>query len=129
MKDFLSNKLELGDSVIAPNYRSFVLARVIKFTPKQVKVAFMNTWNFSEPGYYTELLQYPTQLTKVGGADLTAYMLKKENIMNEEMVTITKAEYDQLCNDSAWLSYLEAAGVDNWDGFDEAINMRNEANE
>ena len=47
--------------------------------------------------------------------------------MNEEMVTITKKEYDRLCEDSEWLGWLEAAGVDNWDGFDEARNMRDEA--
>lgn len=49
--------------------------------------------------------------------------------MNEEMITITKSEYDQLCKDSEWLSYLEAAGVDNWDGYDEAINMRKQDEE
>ena len=78
MKDFLGRDLELGDSVIviAPGYRHFVLARVIAFTPKQVRVSFMNTWNFSD-GYYTELLQGPSQLTKVDGPDLTAYLLKK----------------------------------------------------
>jgi len=46
--------------------------------------------------------------------------------MNEEMITITKAEYDRLCEDSVWLSYLEGAGVDNWEGFDEARAMRDE---
>jgi len=44
-----------------------------------------------------------------------------------EMVTITTAEYDQLVEDAEWLSYLEAAGVDNWEGIDEAISMRSEA--
>ena len=79
MKDFLGRDLELGDSVIviAPNYRHFVLARVIQFTPKQVRVSFMNTWNFGSEGYYTELLQSPKQLTKVDGPDLTMYLLKK----------------------------------------------------
>ena len=48
--------------------------------------------------------------------------------MSEEMITITKAEYDRLCEDSEWLSYLEGAGVDNWEGFDEAWAMRDEAN-
>ena len=80
MKDFLGIELALGDSVIiiAPSYRHFVLARVIKFTPKQVRVAFMNTWNFAKPGHYTELLQSPSQLTKIDGPDLTAYLLRKE---------------------------------------------------
>jgi hypothetical protein len=46
--------------------------------------------------------------------------------MNEIMITITQKEYDQLCKDSDWLGYLQAAGVDNWDGIDEAIAMRRE---
>lgn len=80
MKDFLGRELELGDSaiIIAPNYRHFVLARVIGFTAKNVRVAFMNTWNFAAPGYYTELLQGPSQLTKVDGPDLTMYLLKQK---------------------------------------------------
>ena len=48
---------------------------------------------------------------------------------NEEMITITKAEYDRLVEDSVWLSYLEGAGVDNWEGFDEARAMRDEVEE
>lgn len=79
MKDFLNRDLELGDSVIiiAPGYRHFVLARVIKFTQTQVRVAFMNTWNYADAGSYTELLQRPYQLTKVDGPDATAYILRK----------------------------------------------------
>lgn len=79
MKDFLGRELEIGDSVIViqPGYRDFVLARVIQFTPKQVRVSFMNTWNYGASGYYTELLQPPSQLTKVDGPDLTMYLLKK----------------------------------------------------
>lgn len=49
--------------------------------------------------------------------------------MNKEMVTITREEYDQLCRSAEWLSYLEAAGVDNWDGYDEALHMQKEADE
>lgn len=37
--------------------------------------------------------------------------------MNEETITITQAEYDRLLRDSAFLSCLEAYGVDNWDGY------------
>lgn len=43
--------------------------------------------------------------------------------MTEETVTIPKQEYDRLEKDSLWLSCLEMAGVDNWDGIEEAMSM------
>lgn len=46
--------------------------------------------------------------------------------MSNETVTIAKSEYDQLLKDSALLSCLEACGVDNWQGWDDAINMMDE---
>lgn len=46
----------------------------------------------------------------------------------EEMITITKKEYHSLLDDSEWLSYLEAAGVDNWEGYDYAQELRQGAN-
>lgn len=46
--------------------------------------------------------------------------------MNEKTVTITEAEYNQLLKDSEWLSCLEEAGVDNWEGYDEAFHIRRE---
>ena len=36
----------------------------------------------------------------------------------QEMVTITRQEYDRLTQESIFLSYLEAAGIDNWDGYE-----------
>lgn len=44
--------------------------------------------------------------------------------MMEEMITITQKEYNQLREDSDWLYYLELAGVDNWDGFDYALELQ-----
>ncbi len=35
-----------------------------------------------------------------------------------EMISISKAEYDQLIEDQKWLQALEGAGVDNWEGID-----------
>lgn len=46
--------------------------------------------------------------------------------MNEKTVTITEAEYNQLLKDSGWLSCLEEAGVDNWEGYDEALRILQE---
>lgn len=48
-------------------------------------------------------------------------------IMSEEMVTITKKEYDDLLKREAWLLCLEAAGVDNWQGYDYAQEMLEES--
>lgn len=38
-----------------------------------------------------------------------------------ETVTISKTEYDQLIKDQLELEALYAGGVDNWEGYDEAI--------
>ena len=46
----------------------------------------------------------------------------------EKMVTITEKEYNQLLEDSEWLSYLNAAGVDNWEGYSNAAEMQRDAN-
>jgi hypothetical protein len=46
--------------------------------------------------------------------------------MEKEMVTITKAEYEKLLEDSDWLNCLEQAGVDNWEGYSVAIDIRDE---
>lgn len=43
-----------------------------------------------------------------------------------EMVTITKEEYEELLNDRRVLVALEMAGVDNWDGYDYAMEILEE---
>ena len=40
-----------------------------------------------------------------------------------ETVTISKEEYDSLVEDSLFLECLQGAGVDNWEGYDAAIEM------
>ena len=45
------------------------------------------------------------------------------NCNNEENVTISKAKYDRLLYDSEKLNHLEACGVDNWSGWDDAMEM------
>lgn len=44
-----------------------------------------------------------------------------ENSINTEMVSISKVEYDKLKHDSYFLNALYNAGVDNWDGFEIAV--------
>lgn len=46
--------------------------------------------------------------------------------MSEVMITITQEEYNRL-QDSEWkLECLEAMGVDNWPGYDDAMEMYRE---
>jgi len=40
-----------------------------------------------------------------------------------ETIQVSKREYEQLLKDQLWLQCLEEAGVDNWQGFDEARNI------
>jgi hypothetical protein len=39
-----------------------------------------------------------------------------------EVVTITKKEYEELVKDSEFLNALRAQGVDNWDGYGDALS-------
>jgi hypothetical protein len=43
-----------------------------------------------------------------------------------EMITITKEEYDELIYDQMKLIALEGAGVDNWEGWDDAMEILEE---
>lgn len=44
----------------------------------------------------------------------------------EETITITKREYDDLVNDSIFLKALMSVGVDNWEGYSEAVKLTEE---
>ena len=43
--------------------------------------------------------------------------------------TLTKDEYDGMVDNENLLYALEAAGVDNWEGYDEARKIYNEQND
>ena len=47
----------------------------------------------------------------------------------EEMITITLKEYNGLLADSNKLLALESAGVDNWQGYDDAMTILEEMNQ
>lgn len=49
--------------------------------------------------------------------------------MNEELITISRKQYESLLEDSIFLSYLETCGVDNWSGYDYACDMFNQEKE
>jgi len=41
--------------------------------------------------------------------------------MDEEMISITQKEYNDLCNRDLKLTCLENSGVDNWDWYGDAM--------
>lgn len=45
---------------------------------------------------------------------------------NSGLVTITEAEYANLCRDSFFLDCLKVAGINNWVGYSDAIDIRDE---
>ena len=47
----------------------------------------------------------------------------------EQMVTISRKEYEKLLKDQNWLECLEAAGVDNWEGISMAYEILGEDEE
>lgn len=45
--------------------------------------------------------------------------------VGDDLKVISKDEYEQLLAESQFLSCLEAAGVDNWEGYEIAIQLSN----
>jgi hypothetical protein len=43
-----------------------------------------------------------------------------------DLITISKKEYDELIKDRNKLSALKSAGVDNWEGYDTALDILEE---
>lgn len=41
-------------------------------------------------------------------------------------ITISIDEYHRLLDQDMWVNALDAAGVDNWEGYDEAVSILNE---
>ena len=48
--------------------------------------------------------------------------------MDENTITISITEYEELSRDARKFECLEAMGVDNWCGWDDAMEMYNEEN-
>ena len=44
--------------------------------------------------------------------------------MEDDFITITRDFYDYLIDRNKWLLCLEQAGVDNWEGYNFAIDIR-----
>jgi hypothetical protein len=55
--------------------------------------------------------------------DLNSYI---DHLKETDVIEVSQKEYNDLQRRSEWLSYLEAAGVDNWEGYDIAYDMAKE---
>lgn len=47
----------------------------------------------------------------------------------DDTVNIPRGEYEELLEDSLFLSHLEDVGVDSWEGYGEALQAYNDTNE
>lgn len=67
MQDFLGRDLEIGDAVVTTpkNYRGLVKATIVAFTPQQVRVKYINTWNYGKPGREELFLTPSCTLVKI----------------------------------------------------------------
>lgn len=65
--------------------------------------------------------------TKIKEAEktITAHEEEKKVLDNSDTVTIAKSEYERLVARDAFLSCLEIAGVDNWEGYEFALENNN----
>ncbi|MND59074.1 hypothetical protein D3C80_502530 [compost metagenome] len=65
--DFLGQVIDIGDEVVTTpkNYRGLVRARIKAFTPKQVRVVYVNDWNYGSPGREEDFLTCCGSLVKV----------------------------------------------------------------
>lgn len=55
-----------------------------------------------------------------------AEILNDKNIETKKAITISEEEYESLLDDREMLHCLQACGVDNWQGYDDAMQMMNE---
>ncbi len=72
--DKLGKLINVGDCVAAPYNNSLMISKVVKITPKMVKIKKFNT--SSRSWHSGEYSKYPTDLVILDGADVTAYLLK-----------------------------------------------------
>ena len=66
MKDFLGQKLEIGDDVVFMqiNYRTLKKGKILKFTPKKVEIEYCSHPNCDENDR-EQFLQLPSQIVKI----------------------------------------------------------------
>jgi hypothetical protein len=70
--DLLGREVKIDDYVGFVHHNSMYVGKIIKITPKQVRVVPIGTQYRQSDGY----LKYTSQCVLVGGAELTFHILK-----------------------------------------------------
>ena len=70
--DLLGREVNIDDAVAYTHHNSLYVGKVIKITPKQVRVVDMLSKYRDDTGY----LKYTNQCVLIGGPDLTMHLLK-----------------------------------------------------
>jgi hypothetical protein len=71
-RDLLGREVNEGDAVAYTHHNSLYVGKVIKITPKQVRVIDMLSNYRQDQGY----LKYTNQCVLIGGPELTMHLLK-----------------------------------------------------
>ena len=71
-RDLLGREVKEDDAVAFTHHNTLYVGKVIKITPKQVRVVPLLSKYRSDKGY----LKYTNQCVLIGGPDLTAHLLK-----------------------------------------------------
>jgi hypothetical protein len=71
-RDLLGREVKIDDAVAYTHHNSLYVGKVIKITPKQVRVIDMLSNYRNDTGY----LKYTNQCVLIGGPDLTIHLLK-----------------------------------------------------
>lgn len=75
MKDFIGNELALGDFVAftRPGYRDLTLGKIIKFTPKKIRLSYTSYYGSDE----THAID-STYVVKLNEQDVILFLLRKK---------------------------------------------------
>lgn len=71
-RDLLGREVKEDDAVAFTHHNMLYVGKVIKVTPKQVRVVNLLSKYRNDTGY----LKYTNQCVLIGGPDLTAHLLK-----------------------------------------------------
>ena len=71
-KDLLGREVKIDDHVAFTHHNSLHVGKVVKVTPKQVRVVPIGPGRWGQEG----MLKYTTQCCLVGGPELTYHILK-----------------------------------------------------